>query len=236
LCYSVANRLDRATFGNPEETEYLLGLVELMTPIVKSHCSDVGFECCALAVQVYGGYGYIGEYPVEQNLRDAKISSIYEGTNGIQAMDLLGRKMRKGSGILFMNWLNECNEELERCRAVGIFADEVSALEKARDQVGAAAMHLGGLGMQGNLKGAMLQASPFLTLFGTVVLGLHALWQARVAHEAMQGEISESDKKFYKGKLLNARFYSKNILPRATAMAKCIQAGDESCLEEGLFE
>ena len=97
-------------------------------------------------------------------------------------------------------------------------------------------MHLGMVGQQGNLRGAMLQASPFLELFGTVVIGLHSLWQARIAHEAIQNGASGDDLKFYKGKLANARFYMKNILPGATALAKSIQAGDESCLEEGLFE
>ncbi len=236
LIYSVANRLDRADNGAAEEREYLLGLVELMTPIVKAYCSDVGFDVCVTAVQVYGGYGYTGEYPVEQNLRDSKISSIYEGTNGIQAMDLLGRKMRKGNGALFMTWLNECNTELEKAKATGKLDEEVSALERARDQLGQTAMYLGGLGMQGNLKGAMLQSYPFLTLFGTVVLGLHALWQARIALEASEGATSDPDKKFYRGKVLNARYYAKNVLPRATSIAKTIQAGDESCLEEGLFE
>lgn len=237
LIYSAANRLDRSVNAVEEDREYLLGLVELMTPVIKAHCSDVGFEVCTMAVQVFGGYGYTKEYPVEQNLRDQKISSIYEGTNGIQAMDLLGRKMRKGGGVLFMNWLNECNEELERARATGKLAEEVTALERARDQLGATAMHLGGLGAQGNLRGAMLQAYPFLTLFGNVVLGLHTLWQARVALERMEApDLSDDDRKFYRGKLLNARFYAKNILPRATAMAKIIQSGDESCLEEGLFE
>lgn len=237
MIYSVANRLDRATFGAEEERDYLIGLVELMTPIVKSHCSDMGFEVCVQAVQVFGGYGYIGEYPVEQHLRDSKISSIYEGTNGIQAMDLLGRKMRKGSGMLFMTWLQEANTELEQVREIGILNDEATLLEKARDQLGQTAMHLGGLGMAGNLKGAMLQASPFLSLFGTVALGLHALWQARIAHATLQaGGVSESDTKFYQGKIANARFYCKNILPRATSLAKGIQAGDESCMEEGLFE
>jgi len=236
LIYSVANRLDRADNGAAEEREYLLGLVELMTPIVKAYCSDVGFDVCVTAVQVYGGYGYTGEYPVEQNLRDSKISSIYEGTNGIQAMDLLGRKMRKGNGALFMTWLNECNTELEKAKATGKLDEEVSALERARDQLGQTAMYLGGLGMQGNLKGAMLQSYPFLTLFGTVVLGLHALWQARIALEASEGATSDADKKFYRGKVLNARYYAKNVLPRATSIAKTIQAGDESCLEDGLFE
>jgi alkylation response protein AidB-like acyl-CoA dehydrogenase len=236
LVYSVANRFDRTHHGNDSEKEYLLGLVELMTPIVKSHISDRGFDVCVTALQCFGGYGYIGEYPAEQYVRDAKITSIYEGTNGIQAMDLLGRKMRKGSGMLFMSWLNEANTELERCRGIAALADEVALLERARDQLGQTAMHLGMVGQQGNLRGAMLQASPFLELFGTVVIGLHSIWQARVAHEAIQNGATGADLKFYKGKVANARFYMKNILPSATAMAKSIQAGDESCLEEGLFE
>ncbi len=236
LVYSVANRLDRADNGDPAEKEYLMGLVELMTPIVKAHCSDVGWEVCSTAVQCYGGYGYTKEYPVEQNLRDQRISAIYEGTNGIQAMDLLGRKMRQGNGMLFMTWLDECNKELERAKATKRMDEEVSALERARDHLGQTAMHLGGLGMQGNLKGAMLQATPFLNLFGTVVLGLHSVWQARVAYELIDAGATGDDLKLYKGKLANARFYAKNILPRATSLAKAIQAGDESCLEEGLFE
>ncbi len=236
LIYSVANRFDKTEHGDESEKEYLLGLVELMTPIVKAYCSDVSFNVCSTAVQVFGGYGYIGEYPVEQHLRDSKIMAIYEGTNGIQAMDMLGRKMRKGQGALFMSWLNEANMELERARAVGSLADEVAGLERARDQLGQTAMHLGMVGAQGNLRGAMLQATPFLELFGVVVLGLHSLWQARVAHEALQDGATGEDGKFYRGKIANARFYMKNIIPRATAIAKAIQMGDESCLEEGLFD
>ncbi len=236
LVYSVANRLDRAENGSAEEHDYLLGLVELMTPIVKAHLSDVGFDVTATAIQVFGGYGYTQEYPVEQYCRDSKITSIYEGTNGIQAMDLLGRKMRKGNGMLFMTWLDECNKELERAKATGQLDDEVAGLERARDQLGQTAMFLGGLGMQGNLRGAMLQSYPFLTQFGTVVLGLHALWQARVAIERTPSASSDADRRFYRGKVLNARFYMKNLLPRATAIAKAIQAGDESCLEDGLFD
>ena len=237
LIYSVANRLDRAENGAEDEREYLIGLVELMTPIVKAHSSDLGFEVCSTALQVFGGYGYTQEYPVEQNLRDQRISAIYEGTNGIQGMDLLGRKMRKGNGALFMTWMNECNVELEKARGTHKLDEEVAALEKARDHLGQTAMYLGGLGMQGNLRGAMLQASPFLTLFGTVVLGLHAVWQGRVALEQMgQAELSADDLHFYKGKVSNARFYTKNILPRAVSLAKIIQSGDESCLEDGLFD
>jgi hypothetical protein len=202
-------------------------------PICKAHCSDVGFEVCRLAVQTFGGYGYIGEYPVEQCLRDQKIFSLYEGTNGVQAMDLLGRKMRRNSGALFMAWLQECNDELDRARSA--FPTEVAAMEKARDSLGGAAMHLAGLGMQGNVHGAMLQASPFLSQFGTVVLGLHALWQARVAKTKLDADPDGTDAAFYKGKMLNAKFYCANILPQAIAYGKGITSADESALDPALF-
>jgi hypothetical protein len=235
LLYSEAQRFDRATqMSDPAEAEHLLGLLELMTPICKAHCSDIGFEVCRLAVQTFGGYGYVGEYPVEQCLRDQKIFSLYEGTNGVQAMDLLGRKMRRNNGGLFMAWLQECNDELERARAAG-FPVEVTAMEKARDSLGGAAMHLAGLGMQGNVHGAMLQASPFLSQFGTVVLGIHALWQARVAKAKLDADPTGPDASFYKGKVLNAQFYCANILPQATAYGKGITSADESSLDESLF-
>ena len=234
LLYTAAHRVDRASqMTDPAEAEHLRGLLELMTPICKAHCSDVGFEVCRLAVQTFGGYGYVGEYPVEQCLRDQKIFSLYEGTNGVQAMDLLGRKMRRNSGALFMAWLQECNDELDRAR--GAFPTEVAAMEKARDSLGGAAMHLAGLGMQGNVHGAMLQASPFLSQFGTVVLGLHALWQARVAKTRLDQDPDAPDAAFYKGKMLNAKFYCANILPQAMAYGKGIVSGDDSALDAVLF-
>jgi alkylation response protein AidB-like acyl-CoA dehydrogenase len=209
--------------------------VDLMVPICKAHCSDLGFEVTATAVQVFGGYGYIQEYPVEQHLRDNKIASIYEGTNGVQAMDLLGRKMRQGQGVLFMQWLQETNELLERAKAVGAFDGEIAALEKARDGVGAAAMHLAGQGRK-DIEGAMLYASPFLEAFGTVELGAHALRQAIVAKAALDaGGVSEADRKFYKGKLLNLSFYVAHFLPKATALSKTIRSTDVSCMDEDLF-
>ncbi len=234
--YTCANRLDRAMNStDAEEREYLMGLVELATPIIKSYCTDKGFEVTVMALQTYGGYGYIGEYPVEQTVRDAKISSIYEGTNGIQAMDLLGRKMRKGGGMLFMNWLNEANEEIEKAKAISDFAADVDALEKARDGLGASAMHLGGLGMAGNLRGAMLNSMNFLNQFGCVTLGLHALSQARIAKAALDAGATGADARFYKGKISNLKFYVNQVLPGATALGRSIRSGDESSLDADLF-
>ena len=234
--YSTGMRLDRVqAHQDKEEAAYLLGLVELMVPICKAHCSDLGFEVCRLAVQTYGGYGYTGEFPVEQTLRDNKIASIYEGTNGIQAMDLLGRKMRKGGGALFFNWMNEANAEIERCKAAGVAPEAVALVDEGRENLSWTAMFLGSLSMQGKVKGAMLQASPFLTQFGTVVLGLHALWQARIAKEILDAGKANGDEAFYKAKITGAQFYASTFIPQAIAIGRSIQSGDESALDEALF-
>ena len=151
-------------------------------------------------------------------------------------MDLLGRKMRKGSGVLFMNWLAEVNEILDRARAHDELADLIGSVEKARDSLGASAMHLGGLGMQGNLPGAMLQASPFLEQFGCVALAVEAVEQARVALDRQAaGGMSGDAARRYRGKVLNLRFYVAHILPRAIATGRSIRSGDESCMDEALF-
>jgi len=99
--YFISSLIDRqACTGDEQKKEYNQGLLDLLTPVIKSYCSDRGFEICAEAVQVHGGYGYTRDYPVEQLLRDCKIASIYEGTNGIQAMDLLGRKLGMKGGVV----------------------------------------------------------------------------------------------------------------------------------------
>ncbi|MCB9778179.1 MAG: acyl-CoA dehydrogenase [Alphaproteobacteria bacterium] len=236
LVYTVglAHDVAQAT-EDPATRASLLKKVELLTPIVKAHCSEMGYLSCTLAVQTYGGYGYIKEYPVEQLLRDNKITSIYEGTNGIQAMDLLGRKMRMEGGGVFMAWLQDCGAEIERCKAIPSLADAAAALEKAHGHLGATAMHLGGLGMQGKLETAMLYASPFLEMYGTVVLGRHSLEQARIAQAALDAGATGDDARFYRGKILNATFYASNLLPKAISLGKTIQTSDESCLDEILF-
>jgi len=232
LCYRLAHRSVMAECtDDPAEAQRLQNTVDLLVPILKAHCSDVGFDVTVTAVQVYGGYGYIGEYPVEQLVRDAKITSIYEGTNGIQALDLLGRKMQIQGGALFMQWMQEAQQEVAVGTEAG-FANEAAALGKSIQQVGGAAMHLAGIAMQGNIEGAMQHATPFLHMFGTVLLGMEALAQAVTATRLI-AEQGESD--FLAGKLLNLKYYVGNILPQAVALGKGIQSNDASCLDERLF-
>ena len=237
LLYKAAFRIDlQHSTADKEEARAHRGYVELMTPIVKAYTSDKAFDSAVLSLQTFGGYGYTNEFPVEQHVLDLKIASIYEGTNGIQAMDLLGRKMRKGSGVLFMNWLTEVNDEITRAGAHEELAGVIGGMEKARDSLGASAMHLGGLGMQGELEGAMLQATPFLDQFGCMALAVEALEQARVACEKLaEGTASESDARLYRGKILNVRFYVSAVLPRSIALGKTIREGDLSCLDPDLF-
>jgi alkylation response protein AidB-like acyl-CoA dehydrogenase len=235
--FDVALRLDMMHHetDKTKAREYK-GYVELMTPIVKSYCSDRGFDVSVMALQTFGGYGFIGEYPVEQVVRDTKIASIYEGTNGIQAMDLVGRKMTKGQGILFMNWMGEVGGVVNKAKEFEGLAESAAAVDKAKDVLGASAMHLGGLGMQGDRKGAMLYALPFLNQFGNVALGVEALKQATVASQKLAaGGLSEADTRFYKGKLQNLSFYVSNVLPESIALGKTIRSGDKSALDEELF-
>lgn len=229
--YTVASQIDLYhKVEDPIQKRTLKGQIDLMTPIVKSYCSDKGFESSVLSLQTFGGYGYCSEYPVEQLVRDTKIASIYEGTNGIQAMDLLGRKMRKANGALFMTWMKEVQEEVKLAKAHDSIAKEAAAIDKSVNILGSSAMHLGGLGQGGNLHGAMLMATPFLDMFGNIILAKHALRQARIALEKGNGD------SYYSGKVLNLKFYVSTFLPHAIALGKQITSSDESCLDESLFE
>jgi alkylation response protein AidB-like acyl-CoA dehydrogenase len=208
---------------------------DLLIPVLKAHCTDLGFEMAALAVQVYGGYGYIGEYPVEQLVRDSKIQSIYEGTNGIQALDLVGRKLRAQGGALFMGWMGEAQAELGAAAAEG-FTAQADAIGKAVGQLGACAMHLGKAAGGGNVDGAFIYAVPFLQTFGVILLAFEALEQARVAKRLIDaGGLTPARATLCKGKLLNLDFYVSHLLPRAVATAKTVQSGDESCMDPSLF-
>jgi len=242
LIYDVALGIDRwhaaENAENPDKDTIrsAKGYVELMTPIVKSYASDKGFECTVSAMQTFGGYGFVGEYPVEQIARDTKIASIYEGTNGIQAMDLLGRKMAKGSGVLFINWMGGATAELEAAKEIEALRPHIVSLEKARDSLGSSAMHLAGLGMAGNRKGAMMHSVSFLNQFGNVLLGLMHLRAAHVAwNQLQQGDASETQTRFLRGKLINLRFYVGQVLPESFALGRVIRGGDESAMDQDAF-
>ena len=116
---------------NEEQKEYWHGLIEVLTPIVKAYSTDKGRKVCDTAVQSYGGYGFCREYPVEQMMRDNKINQIYEGTNGIQALDLLGRKLGMKKGVYFMTLMGMIKEAIDEGKKIDAFKKEAEIVENA---------------------------------------------------------------------------------------------------------
>lgn len=219
--------------GDTKTAEKLRRRMDLLIPVLKAHCTDLAFEMSSMAVQVYGGYGFIKEYPVEQLVRDSKIQAIYEGTNGIQAMDLLGRKMRINGGALFMEWMADAQMVLQEAGKEG-FGAQAGAIQRAIGQLGASAMHLGKLAGDRKVDTAFLQAVPFLKTFGYTVLAMEALDQARVAKKliAKHGE----ERPLWVRKVAGLDFYVNHLLPQGVAWAKTVQSGDESPLDDRIFQ
>ncbi|MDT8274110.1 MAG: acyl-CoA dehydrogenase family protein, partial [Desulfomonilia bacterium] len=136
-CYYVMDRKKVAT--TEEDTDKWQGMIEMFTPIVKAYCTDMADIVTILAIQTYGGYGYCREYPVEQMFRDNKINAIYEGTNGIQALDLLGRKLGAKKGMYFMNLLGETQAEIGKAKNNDNLKEEAALVETALNKCAEAA-------------------------------------------------------------------------------------------------
>jgi hypothetical protein len=137
------------------EKARLQGMIDLLIPICKGYVTDKAFEVCTQGVQVYGGYGFTKEYPQEQLLRDCRITMIYEGTNGIQAMDLLGRKLGMNKGKPIMDLMGEIQKTLARAKEIDALQDYAAKLEKALNRLGEVAMHLGATAMSPKVMSAL---------------------------------------------------------------------------------
>jgi len=214
LSYYVAFCGDRiATSSDSEERTKYQGIIDFLIPIAKAYVTDRSFEVCSLGVQVYGGYGYIREYPVEQLLRDCRITAIYEGTNGIQAMDLLGRKLGQNQGRPILDLFEEIRSTLAAAGALERTAPLAEKLEAALVRLEEVARHMGMTAMYGDLLTASAHAHPFLEACGDMVVGWMLLWRARIAAEALAAGAKEKDAAFYEGQIKGAEFHSQTMLP-----------------------
>ena len=206
-----------------EDAERWREVAELLTPVSKAWCTDVGMEVTSLAVQVYGGMGYVEESGVAQHFRDMRIAPIYEGTNGIQAMDLVGRKlpMRMGGVVTdFIGRMRELDSELagagEEFASIRTnLAEAVTVLEGATNWI-----LTNGLGAP---KDALAGATPYLKVFGTVVGGWTIAKLALAAHQEL--EQGSDDAAWLKAKITSARFYAEQVLPTAAGFVPQVQAG-----------
>ena len=207
-----AELIDRSHRGGDADAE---GLVSLLTPVMKGFLTDMGFESTVLAQQVYGGHGYVEEWGMSQYVRDARITMIYEGANGVQSLDLVGRKLPSDGGKHAMAFFelvksfikeNEGDEELK--------ADFLDPLKEASKRLQSAGMFFMEHGMS-NPNAALSGSYDFMHLFGHVCLGLMWARSAKAAKAALAG--GASDKAFYEAKIATGRYYMARRLP-ATAM------------------
>ncbi len=232
MAYMGAHLADQArTAATEEEARRYENRFSLMTPLIKAYCSDKGYEMTAEAIQVFGGYGYCGEYPVEQYNRDVKIASLYEGTNFIQSADLVGRKLNMEGGAVYQELLAEIDAFIDAHESTEELRSIFECLREAKAALLEATMELMNASMTGDLAFPMSVSTRFLHLFSEVVIGWLLAEQAVIAHTHLQNGVSDADKAFYAGKVIGARYFALNVLPGARMKAAVIKNGDRSCLE-----
>lgn len=217
--------------GDEEQARQYENRLSLLTPLIKAYCSDKGFEMTVEAIQVFGGYGYCGEYPVEQYSRDAKIASLFEGTNFIQSADLVGRKMNLDGGAVFQALLGDIETFIEEHKGTAELAEICERLSEAKGALLEATMELMNASMGGDLAFPMSVSTRFLHLFSEVVMGWCLGEQAAIASAALSNGVTDGDADFYQGKIVSARFFAQNILPGARMKAEVIKLGDRSAME-----
>lgn len=229
LAYDVGLQLDvEAKHPDPAKREAAGQYVALMTPIIKAFLTDVGFDVANLAVQIYGGHGYIRDYGIEQFVRDARITQIYEGTNGIQALDLVGRKMSDRYGKLLRTFFHPAADFLAAEKDNAALAEMLPMFMSAFGKLQLATITVGTRGFA-NPEEAGAAASDYLRLFANVAVGYMWLKMAKVA----AAKLPEAGDKatFYQSKLTTARFYFAKIMPQANSLNLAILAGSKTVME-----
>lgn len=214
--------------GDEKEKQAADDLLGLMTPILKGVLTDKGFDHAVMAQQVFGGHGYIEEHGMSQYVRDARIAMIYEGANGIQALDLVGRKLGMNGGRAVMALFNEIGAFCEENRADENLVLYTKSLKKGLNDLQAATMWF----MQNAMAkpdNAGAGSTDYMHLFGLVVLGYMWAKMAKSANEALAAGNGDAD--YYKNKLLTGRFYMEKIMPETALRKTRIEAGSDSLME-----
>lgn len=217
-----------------QAAQYHQGQVDLLVPLVKAYASDQAFRICELAIQTYGGAGFTKDYPVEQCCRDAKIFSIYEGTNHIQAMDLVGRKLPQRGGQNLQEFLGDVGNFIQQNKNHPTLGPCVAELAAAHEAVSGTAMRLLMWFQTGRMQMVPLAANRFLEMMSVLSVGWLLLQGAVIAGEkeaALPAEGSGPDRAFYQGKRHAATYFAKHILPEVKAHADVLTREDRSALD-----
>jgi hypothetical protein len=202
--------------------------VALMTPVVKAYFTDMGFECTNLALQIYGGHGYIREYGMEQFVRDARIAQIYEGANGIQALDLVGRKLPADGGRLLRFFFHPLSARLERTVQHPQLREFAEPFAKIFQRLQQATQFIA-LKSLSNPDEAGAASTDYLRMFGLVALGDMWLRMAEASYAKLP--TANGDRQFYDSKIKTARFFFTKMLPEVHGLFARIMAGSAPVME-----
>jgi len=221
-------------FKGKDDTQaaYHQGQIDLLVPLVKAYGSDQAFRVCETAIQTFGGVGYTQDYPVEQYCRDAKIFSIYEGTNHIQSMDLVGRKLGQNGGANLQAFLGDVAKFIAANESHAVIGPWVKELQSAHEAVAGTAMRLLSWFQSGQMAMVPLASTRFLEMMSELAVGWLLLEGARIAHDAQsklpEGDAGARDRAFYEGKKHAARYYALNVVPGVKLKAEILAREDSS--------
>lgn len=228
LCTWGALQVDLAHVAESEEERQRADdLVSLLTPVIKGFGTDKGYDVATNAQQVFGGHGYIEEQGMSQYVRDARITMIYEGANGVQAMDLVGRKLAQNGGRAIQAFFAIVDEECARAKGGEALADFATRLEKANGELKAATMWFMQNGMA-NPNNIGAGAHHYMHILGLVALGSMWLMMAEAAQKALAE--GRGNKDFLEAKLVTARYFGERFLPDAGSLRRKIEAGSEAMM------
>ena len=224
MMYDNQLMLDVEYFGEGELKEFGEERCGILTPITKAWISDLGVELSSMAIQIYGGMGYVEETGVAQYLRDSRIAPIYEGTNGIQALDLMFRKLPLDNGQAMQRLLGDVQKVIDDMKNDDeIISSMAEKLQKEVDTLSEVTMWRGGRMLEGELVNASAAATPYLKMFGQVLGGYYMGKAAILANK----KYKETNDEFYSDKLTLSKFYIEQLLPLSSGYASAVTAGKE---------
>ena len=213
LCFIALMEDLKTVTNSAHEKERYQDLIDILIPVAKAYVTDRAMDVCSTAVQIFGGYGYTGDFPVAQLFRDVKITAIYEGTNGIQAMDLLARKLSVKKGQLFNTLMNEMEKTIGNAKAFSSLDCFRSKLESAMETYRKTASLIDLSAPHTDILKSLSAATPFLDVTGDLMMGWMMLWRSLAAQQALAGKIKKKDRDFYDGQLACTDFFYNSILP-----------------------
>ena len=224
MMYDNQLMLDVEYFAEGELKEFGEERCGILTPITKAWISDLGVELSSMAIQIYGGMGYVEETGVAQYLRDSRIAPIYEGTNGIQALDLMFRKLPLDNGQAMQRLLGDVQKIIDEMKNDDeVISSMAGNLQKEVDTLSEVTLWLGGRMLEGELIDASAAATPYLKMFGQVLGGYYMGKAAILANK----KFKETNDEFYSDKLTLSKFYIEQLLPLSSGYASSVTAGKE---------